>query len=194
MFSLAWSSDENESRISSDMFSGSEVASRTSFLAPKNEHAPRVFPHRRWPSRHSGCPGRDLHCWSLRIFGAVQDELEIFYSDLAALPGAQTLMDTSITSFRYRAKEWRGADLLALLGLAGVVGDADWLVVHSEGGYSTVVSLDQVFEGHPILAWQVDGRPLTARDGGPLRLLLPHCESRLSAKWVRGLELRSSLP
>lgn len=195
MFSLAWSCDEGDAQaVATDILDMPEVAPRTSFLAPKNENPPRVFPHRRWPVRHSDHTSDDLGKWSLRIFGSVDDELEIYYSDLPALPAAQTLMDTSLTSYRYRAKEWCGADLVALLGLAGVRGDADWLVAHSEGGYSTMVPLDRVFEGHPVLAWQVEGRPLTNREGGPLRLLLPHCESRLSAKWVRGLELRSELP
>lgn len=192
MFSLAWSA-ESKNTVASDLIGLPEV-SRSSLLAPKQEHAPRVFPHRRWPMHHSGNPGSNVDQWNLRVFGAVQDELDVSFSDLASLPGADTLMDPSITSYRYRAKEWSGVDLVALLSLAGVRGDADWLVAHSEGGYSTVIHLDQVFEGRPVLAWQVDGKLLSNRDGGPVRLLLPNCEARMSAKWVRGLELRSEMP
>ena len=173
----------------------SDVSSlKASLLAPKNNNAPKLFPHRRFPIRTSSHPTRRLDSWSLKVYGAVTDELEIFYADLDALPSAETLMDPSLTPYGQGAREWRGADLLALLALAGVRGNADWLVVHSDGGYSVTLELDRVFEGQPVLAREVNKRPLSSRDGGPLRLMLPHCHARFSAKWVRALELRDRLP
>jgi DMSO/TMAO reductase YedYZ molybdopterin-dependent catalytic subunit len=42
------------------------------------------------------------------------------------------------------------------------------------------------------VAFAYDGRPLTPEHGGPARLLVPHLYFWKSAKWLQGLELRSS--
>ncbi len=162
----------------------------SNFLAEPTPE-PRAFPHRRWPS-HSSAPITDLRNkgWSLRVFGEVTDPLSIRWQDLASLSEAEVFSDVSVTSFRQGGRRWQGVDVGNLLKLAGVQSRAEWLVVHSEGGYSRQVGLDHLFESPAVLAYQADGRPLSNREGGPLRIILPHLSPWLSSKWVRGLELK----
>ncbi len=163
---------------------------KSKFLAePSSE--PRAFPHRRWPV-HSSSPMSDLQSrdWELRIFGAVFDPLSIRLRDLPSLPGAEAFSDVGVTSYKQGGRRWQGIDVRSLLKLAGVQSRADWLVVHSEGGYSREISLDHILDSPAVLAYQADGRPLSKSEGGPLRMVLPHLSPWLSSKWVRGLELR----
>jgi len=146
----------------------------------------RAFPHRRWPIQSSRC---DIQTWDLRIFGAVADELRFTWKDLSKLPEANAKFDTSVTSFTAGPRHWQGVDAWSILSLAGVRSDAEWLIVHCDGGYSHCLEVDRFFEGPSLLAHGVDGKPLTSREGGPLRIILPHFPTWQSAKWVRGLEL-----
>ena len=163
---------------------------KSKFLAEPNVE-PRAFPHRRWPA-HSSSPMTDLQSqnWELRIFGAVFDPLSIRLQDLPSLPGAEAFSDVGVTSFKQGGRRWQGVDVGHLLKLAGVQSRADWLVVHSEGGYCREICLDHIFESPAVLAYQADGRTLSNREGGPLRMILPHLSPWLSSKWVRGLELK----
>ena len=170
-------------------FSDTELE-KTPFLA-KPTFDPRAFPHRRWPIHGSRL---DLDCWDLRVFGAVTDELRFKWNDLAGLPESQLKVDVGLTSISRQIRHWHGVDAWSVLTLAGVRGDADWLIVHCEGGYSHVLELDRFFEGPVVLARGVDGRALNRREGGPLRMILPQFAPWQNAKWVRGLELTAERP
>ena len=61
----------------------------------------------------------------------------------------------------------------------------------SDGGYTTNLPLEDVTGGKAWVAYEYDGEPLEPEHGGPARLLVPHLYFWKSAKWVRGLELRS---
>ena len=173
---------------------GGSALDRSSLIV-ESEPEPRAFAHRRWPVHSTSAAGEvDLTDWSLRVFGAVTDELRFTWQDMSCLPEADAFADADLTSRRRAGRHWLGVDVSSVLALAGARGDADWLVVHSEGGYRRDLPLDRVFEGPALLARQVDDGPLSNRDGGPLRLILPRLDARNYAKWVRGLELRTDLP
>ena len=66
---------------------------------------------------------------------------------------------------------------------------ADFALVHSYGGYTTNLPLEDLLDGQAWVAFEYDGEELAAEHGGPARLLVPHLYFWKSAKWVRGLEL-----
>src|SRR5213596_1755369 len=67
--------------------------------------------------------------------------------------------------------------------------DASHTLVHSYGGYTTNLPLEDLLDGQAWVAFEYDGDPLAAEHGGPARLLVPHLYLWKSAKWVRGLDL-----
>jgi DMSO/TMAO reductase YedYZ molybdopterin-dependent catalytic subunit len=67
--------------------------------------------------------------------------------------------------------------------------EARFSMVHSYGGYSTNLPLDDLRGGQAWVVYEFDGRPLEAQHGGPARLLVPHLYLWKSAKWVRGIQL-----
>lgn len=84
---------------------------------------------------------------------------------------------------------WRGVPLDRLF--AEVETSLDFCTVHSFGGYTTNVPLDELLDGQSWIAFEADGEPLTPEHGGPARLLVPHLYFWKSAKWVRGIVMQA---
>ncbi|MCS5514134.1 molybdopterin-dependent oxidoreductase [Curtobacterium flaccumfaciens pv. betae] len=84
---------------------------------------------------------------------------------------------------------WRGVPLDSLF--EDVETELDYCMVHSYGGYTTNVPLDELLDGKSWIAFEADGEPLTPEHGGPARLLVPHLYFWKSAKWVRGIVMQS---
>ena len=82
---------------------------------------------------------------------------------------------------------WRGVSLDAIF--ENIETSADFVTVHSYGGYTTNLALDDLLEGQSWIATEAEGEPLDPEHGGPARLLVPALYFWKSAKWVRGLVL-----
>jgi DMSO/TMAO reductase YedYZ molybdopterin-dependent catalytic subunit len=62
-------------------------------------------------------------------------------------------------------------------------------MVHSYGGYTTNVPLEDLLDGKAWVAYEFDGEDAAPEHGGPARLLVPHLYFWKSAKWVNGMQL-----
>lgn len=82
---------------------------------------------------------------------------------------------------------WVGVSLDTLL--ADVKTDADYALVHSYGGYTTNLPLNDLMNQQAWIAFRFDDEDLEPEHGGPARLLVPHLYLWKSAKWVRGITL-----
>ncbi len=68
---------------------------------------------------------------------------------------------------------------------------ARFAIAHAEAGFTANVPLAFLERDGAMLATHADGEPLTAEHGYPLRLIVPGKYFWKSAKWLRGIELRS---
>jgi DMSO/TMAO reductase YedYZ molybdopterin-dependent catalytic subunit len=93
-----------------------------------------------------------------------------------------------VTKWSKLDTSWRGVSVDALM--QGVKTAADYVLVHSDGGYTTNLPLRDLMGGKAWIASEFDGQPLDPEHGGPARLLVPHLYFWKSAKWVRGFSLR----
>ena len=116
----------------------------------------------------------DAHTWS--------------WAELTALPTESVTVDIHcVTRWSKLETQWRGVSLDTLL--EDVETAADFALVHSYGGYTTNLPLEDLLDGQAWVAFEYDGDALAAEHGGPARLLVPHLYFWKSAKWVRGLDL-----
>jgi DMSO/TMAO reductase YedYZ molybdopterin-dependent catalytic subunit len=121
-------------------------------------------------------PGGASHAWT--------------WPELLALPSEQVTVDIHcVTRWSKLDTSWRGVAIDTLL--AQMVQDARFVLAFCDGGYTTNLPLADVTGGRAWLAYEYDGAPLAPEHGGPARLLVPHLYFWKSAKWVRGLELRT---
>ncbi len=133
-------------------------------------------------------PPVDHDGWELWV--ATEDGARHTWSwpELMALPAETVTVDIHcVTSWSKLDTEWRGVSLDTLL--ADVETAADFALVHSYGGYTTNLPLEDLLDGQALLAFAYDGDDLRPEHGGPARLLVPHLYFWKSAKWVRGIEL-----
>jgi len=127
--------------------------------------------------------------WRLRVGGLVRSALALDQRALRSLPPATLSADFSCEEgWRAPGLRWRGVAVRSILELAGVQPEARFLVVGSVD-FVTVLPLSSLAEQAPLLAYELDGEPLSRAHGGPLRLVASEAACYQSIKWVDRLEL-----
>ncbi|MFE2430343.1 sulfite oxidase-like oxidoreductase [Streptomyces sp. NPDC059373] len=110
------------------------------------------------------------------------------WQELMALPSEQPTVDLHcVTKWSKLGTDWQGVSLDVLF--EDVETAADFALVHSYGGYTTNLPLEDLLDGRAWIVYRYDGDDLTPEHGGPARLLVPHLYLWKSAKWVRGIQL-----
>jgi DMSO/TMAO reductase YedYZ molybdopterin-dependent catalytic subunit len=107
-----------------------------------------------------------------------------------ALPAEPVRTDIHcVTRWSKQDTEWRGVSLDTLL--EEVETAADFALVHSYGGYTTNLPVEDLLDRQAWVAYEYAGDELAPEHGGPARLLVPHLYFWKSAKWVSGIDLRT---
>ena len=108
------------------------------------------------------------------------------WDELLALGVEDVTVDIHcVTHWTKLDMDWRGVSLDAIF--ENLETSADYVMVHSHGGYTTNVALEDLLDGKAWIATEAEGEPLEPEHGGPARLLVPALYFWKSAKWVRGL-------
>jgi DMSO/TMAO reductase YedYZ molybdopterin-dependent catalytic subunit len=133
-------------------------------------------------------PRVPLESWEFVITSEAGQRRRWSWRDLLALPSETPTVDLHcVTKWSKLATTWQGVCLDLLL--ADVETAADFALVHSYGGYTTNLPLQDLLSGQAWIAYRYDGDDLAPAHGGPARLLVPHLYLWKSAKWVRGIQL-----
>ena len=126
--------------------------------------------------------------WRLAVVTEAGARSEWGWRDLMALPSEQPTVDLHcVTKWSKLGTAWRGVSLDVLL--ADTETAADYVLVHSYGGYTTNLPLEDLLDGQAWIVYEYDGDDLAPEHGGPARLLVPHLYLWKSAKWVRTIQL-----
>lgn len=135
-----------------------------------------------------GAPHIDIAAWRLRLFGLVENEVELTYEQLRSLPVARREADFHcVTGWSRLGDVWEGVWVRDVVALAKPKQEARFVMVHCYDGYTTNLDLE-VLMADGMFVWAVNGEPLTPEHGYPLRLLVPSRYGWKSAKWVHALE------
>lgn len=141
-------------------------------------------------------PQVDPRDWSLRIHGLVAQEVVLGWDELLALP-----LQESVTTLACVSNEvggdlignavWLGYPIRDLLARAVPDPDADMVLSRSVDGFTASTPLAVLTdERDAILAVGMNGEPLPADHGFPVRMVVPGLYGYVSAtKWVTELEV-----
>jgi DMSO/TMAO reductase YedYZ molybdopterin-dependent catalytic subunit len=133
-------------------------------------------------------PRVDLTKWEFSVLTEAGARHAWSWPQLLALPAEQVTVDLHcVTKWSKLTTTWLGVPLETLL--ANVESAADYAMVHSYGGYTTNLPVEDLLGGQAWIAYRYDGDDLAPEHGGPARLLVPHLYLWKSAKWVRSIEL-----
>jgi DMSO/TMAO reductase YedYZ molybdopterin-dependent catalytic subunit len=144
-----------------------------------------------WPVLHYGSiPRIDLETWTFEVGGLVEAPLSLSWAEFNALPQEEFKNDIHcVTTWSKFDNTWIGVPVREVLSRVKIKPEAKGVMVHSYGGYTTNLLLDDLDRAGNFFALKHDGEPLTREHGWPLRLVVPHLYFWKSAKWVRGLDL-----
>jgi len=147
-------------------------------------------------TQHHGHPEIDVAAYRLRISGLVDKPLALSLADLRALPSRELVFGFECSGNRGPLNglssngRWKGVPLRAVLERAGVKADGREIVffgadhgeeeVEFRGAtfkvdqqYGRSLQRDMALSDEPLLAYDLNGEPLTPHQGRPLRLLVP---------------------
>lgn len=126
--------------------------------------------------------------WELHISGLAREQT-FTWADLMALPQTEFKIDFHcVTRWSKLDMVWRGVRITDLMAQIELQPEATAVMQHSYGDYTTNLVLDDFVRPENFLAYEVNGEPLSADHGGPVRVVVPHLYAWKSAKWVNRLE------
>jgi DMSO/TMAO reductase YedYZ molybdopterin-dependent catalytic subunit len=143
---------------------------------------------------HAGSvPRVDLATWDFTVSGQVEEPVTLTWDELRALPATEITIDIHcVTRWSRFDTSFRGVHWRDLAELVRPRPTARFVLAHAEQGFTSNVPLAAIEDENALLAYEADGDPLTPEHGWPLRLVVPSRYFWKSAKWLRGLELRST--
>jgi sulfane dehydrogenase subunit SoxC len=157
---------------------------------------------------HLGVPRVDPAQWSLTVDGLVRRAHTLRLDDLKARPKRTVEaihqccgnpLEPTVPTRRIANVRWGGADLVALLDDLGINPAARFLWSYGlDGGdfagtscdwFVKDLPLERLTAGDVLLAYEVNGAPLPAEHGFPVRLVVPGYYGTNSVKWLWRLRL-----
>jgi DMSO/TMAO reductase YedYZ molybdopterin-dependent catalytic subunit len=145
----------------------------------------------KWPVLHAGSvPHVELAKWRLRVFGEVEQELELDWQQFNELPRTSNVQDIHcVTRWSRFDMAFEGVHWRELAARCRPRASAHFAIAWAEHDFSSNVPLSALEDDAALLALRANGAPLTPDHGYPVRLVVPHRYFWKSAKWLRGIEL-----
>ena len=164
-------------------------------------------------TQHYGHPVVDPETFSLKITGLVDHPRSFTLPELQKLRTLEVPVGFECSGNRRPTQglsgngKWTGVPLKTVLDLAGVKSQAREFVFfgadHAEEDVDfrgTISKVDQQFgrslprekalSPEPLLAWALNGEPLTRHQGSPLRLVVPGWYAVANVKWLAGIHVQ----
>lgn len=134
-------------------------------------------------------PERDVNDWTFTVGGATVTGVEqVFDLDqVVGLPQTRQVCDMHCaTRWSVLGVHWQGVRARDVIELAPPAAEVSDVLVFAEFGYAANVPLADLQDAGALLATHINGEPLTAERGAPLRLVLPQLYTWKGPKWLRG--------
>jgi len=131
--------------------------------------------------------------WSLRVTGAVEEELTFDFEDLAERESEHRFVTLRCVGERLNGQKmdtalWTGVPVMDLLDEANLNADENCCVMFR--------AADDYFEEFPLsalqdgfLAFEMNGNPLPRGHGHPVRALIPGHWGEINVKWITEIEI-----
>jgi DMSO/TMAO reductase YedYZ molybdopterin-dependent catalytic subunit len=140
-------------------------------------------------------PSVDANSWRLNVKGLLRNgPVQYTYHELKAMPSVSEYATLECISDKVEGDlistaYWRGVSLKSILEKAQILPEAIYIVFRCSDGYDVGIPLDRGLMDGTILAYEMNGVPLPAEHGFPLRAIVPGLYGMMNAKWITEIEL-----
>ena len=131
--------------------------------------------------------GRDLRRWRLTVGGEVEQPRTWTYDEFLQLPQVEVRHDIHcVTRWSRLGCRWRGVLFSTLVALVRPTAAARFVqcVAYSPRQHDSSLPVEVCRHEGVLLAWEMDGQPLSVPHGYPLRVVAPSRYFYKSVKWV----------
>ena len=165
-------------------------------------------------TQHYGHPAIDLSSYRLTVSGLVTTPLSLSIAEVQKMGASELVFGFECSGNRRPLQglssngRWTGVPLRAVLDRAGVKTDAREFVFFGadrgvedvdfrgnitkvEQQYGRSLPREKALAPELMLAWALNGEPLTAHQGFPLRLLVPGWYGVAHVKWLSGIHAQA---
>lgn len=134
-------------------------------------------------------PTLDARTWTLQIDGWVERELTFDYEGIQRLPATDEVVTLTCISNEVGGSlagnaVWHGTPLGRLLQAAGVRPNTSTIRFEAADGYTESLPIEKAMHPATLLAWRMNGSPLTPKHGFPARLIVPGRYGVKNVKWL----------
>lgn len=138
-----------------------------------------------------GYPAFSAGSYRLTIDGLVNKPLTLTIDDILRHPSiTETRYYQCVTGWAVPHTQWTGIRLSDLLDRVQPHASAGALSFYSfDGSYTESLTLQQARVSDVLLAYKLDGKPLSRAQGAPLRLVVPGMYGYKFIKWLDRIEL-----
>jgi hypothetical protein len=136
-------------------------------------------------------PHKSWDQWSIKVDGLVDTPMTIDGAAWRALPRYEETVDFNcVEGWSVANVKWGGVTPATVLDKAGVKPEGTFVVFHAYTGvYADSLPMELARDPQTVLADTLDGQPLPADHGGPVRLAVPKQLGYKSVKWVTRIEV-----
>lgn len=130
-----------------------------------------------------------IETFRLKVHGLVKNPLEFDYKGLLELPQVTKEADVHcVTGWSLIAGQWKGVQISKLAELAGVKGDARYVIFEAANGFTSNAPIKEATADNALITYRLNGKPFAIDHGAPVRGLVPDLYFWKSAKWITGVK------
>ena len=159
-------------------------AGSTIFSSMRTPSGEKLLAAQDGPERSAlGDPVIDLGTYKLEVTGLVDSSFSLTWNQISNMTEYQTdtILMYCVEGWEVYGK-WEGIKVKDLLERALVRSTGKYVLFSTADGYSTALPIAYLLKYNALLAYNVNGRPLKASDGFPLRLI---CFGKYGYKWAK---------
>jgi len=139
-------------------------------------------------------PTADAQTWRFKVDGLVDHPLELSIEDLRRFPSRAQMITLECISNQVggdliSTALWKGVPLKTVLAEAGLKPEAKYINITSFDGFYEHLGLDEAMDERTLLVYDMNGSPLAAEHGFPLRIYIPNHYGMKQPKWIEHLEI-----
>ena len=142
---------------------------------------------------YGGTPVVDPRTWTLKVHGLVNRPVTLTYDDVKQMPSVRQMLTLEcignpVNGSAIGNAEWTGFTLKPLLDRAGVKRGAVYAAMRAADGYYTGIPIDEIMREENWMPYLMNGVPLPAEHGFPLRIFIPGKYGMKQPKWITEIE------